>query len=74
MTAHDEALASVARDLTVITELYEKLLTQATHLASDPDIPGGDAMVMLGPVASPEAWAHQVDTLEQQAMGESDHG
>lgn len=62
---HDQAVAAVAHDLSITVELHEKLLTQAAHLASDPDIPGGDAMVMLGPVASPEAWAHRVDSLER---------
>lgn len=63
-----DAVALVARDLSMIEELHEKLLTQAVHLASDPAMPGGDAMVMLCAVASPEAWANQVDAYERAGV------
>lgn len=59
------ALVAVARDLTVIEDLHTRLLVQAVHLAADREMPGGDAMVMLAAVASPEAWAHQVDAFER---------
>ncbi len=55
----------VAQDLTAIRELDKLLADQAAHKAGDPEMPGGQAMVMLAPVASPEAHEHRVDTAER---------
>ncbi len=41
---------------TAIAEMYVKLRGEAVNRAGDPDIPGGAAMVMLGPGADVEAW------------------
>lgn len=67
MTDHDRAVTAVARDLSAIVELHDRLLTQAVHQARARDMPGGEAMVMLATVASPEAWAHRVDAAERAA-------
>src|SRR5699024_10320081 len=45
-------------DLTTIEELAARLLAEATHRASDAHMPGGPAMVMLGPGADIEAYAY----------------
>jgi hypothetical protein len=46
----------IAQDLTAIAEMFVKLRSEAVNRAGDPDIPGGAAMVMLGPGADVEAW------------------
>lgn len=60
----DDPTLDVARDLRAIVELAALLSDQAEHRASHHDLPGGDATVMLGPVASPEAWGNVVDSIE----------
>lgn len=66
--AQAQAVRTVAADLSAIEELHERLRVQAWHLASDPELPGGDAMVMLCAVASPEAWANQLDAYERAGV------
>lgn len=64
----DDPRVKVSRDLRAIGHMAAMLDDRALDLADDPNLPGGDAMVNLGPVASLEAWAWQVDTDERQAV------
>lgn len=63
-----EQLAQARENLTEITQLAGLLLDQAMygghdgHLDAANELPGRDAMVMLGPAANYEAWAAQVAT------------
>lgn len=50
---------SIARSLTAIVILYRDLEDEAEHRFADKDIPGGDALVMLGPVANMEAYNYR---------------
>lgn len=54
----------VAANLTEIGRLYETLREQAVADGGHPMIPGGEAMIALGPVANIEAWSHLNDTTE----------
>ena len=62
-------LTRVSRDLTDITRLWGALEEQAIALASAQidghSLPGGEAMVALGPVASLEAWGWLEDATER---------
>ena len=49
---------NIARDLSAIEDAYLRLRIEAYHHADNPDIPGGDPMVMLGPRADVEAWGY----------------
>ena len=49
---------SIAQDLSAIEDMYARLHGEAINRAGDPDIPGGAAMVMLGPGADVEAWGY----------------
>jgi hypothetical protein len=65
-------LTKVARDLSEIEAMHGALEDQAVHKATDRLMPGGHAMVMLSPVADPEAWEHVFEARE--ALGRSiDH-
>lgn len=55
----------VARDLTEIVELSERLAAQAEHQASHSLMPGGHAMVALGNVANMEAWENRQQATER---------
>lgn len=46
----------VVEDLDAIEDMYLRLPSQAVSRAADAEIPGGNAMVMLGPGADLEAW------------------
>lgn len=50
---------AIARDLTDIVTLYANLEDEATHRYASKEFPGGDALVMLGPVANLEAWNYR---------------
>jgi hypothetical protein len=54
----------LARDLRAICELHAHLADEAAHRAASKDLPGGDALVMLGPAANLETWAWQIDQAE----------
>lgn len=54
----------VAIDLRAILALSADLEEQAVHKATAREMPGGDAMVMLGPVASPAAWERRLELVE----------
>lgn len=59
----------VARNLTEITRLWGALsaqaVTQASAQVDGHSLPGGEAMVALGPVASIEAWTWMEDATER---------
>lgn len=65
----DKVRLDVARDLREIERMFAGLRAEAVNRAGDPNIPGGAAMVMLGPRADIEAWnyiqmsalAHRLD-------------
>lgn len=61
----------VSSNLREITELAHGLLTQAIHKANHHDIPGGDAMIALAPVANQEAWEHRYETAERLGLDTS---
>jgi hypothetical protein len=54
----DEVRLNIARDLREIGRMFGNLKTEAHNRAGDPTIPGGAAMVMLGPRADVEAWTY----------------
>jgi hypothetical protein len=56
---------SVAIDLREILDLFDDLHTQAINDSNDHSMPGGEAMVSLGPVASIEAREHTFETAER---------
>ncbi|MCR1785319.1 hypothetical protein KVF89_22455 [Nocardioides carbamazepini] len=53
-----DPIVKVARDLTEIEHCHDELRAQAIAAGDDPNMPGGAAMVALGPVADIEAWNH----------------
>jgi hypothetical protein len=59
-----DGLTKTARDLSEIMQLDFMLEAQAVAKADDHDMPGGDALAFLAPVASPEAWEHQYEARE----------
>lgn len=65
------ATARVARDLTEILEMSDLLHDRAMQQAGHKLMPGGNAMVALGPVSSPGQWAEQLDDLEEAAYATS---
>lgn len=48
----------IARNLTAIEDMFGRLRGEAINRAGDPNIPGGAAMVMLGPGADVEAFGY----------------
>lgn len=54
----DRERLRIARNLTAIEDAYGRLLTEAVH-HPNADIPGGIAMVLLGPGADVEAWDYR---------------
>lgn len=50
---------AIAKDLRAIELLYQGVWAEVLAKAGNPDMPGGDAMVMRGPVADPEAWSYR---------------
>lgn len=59
-----DAVTKVARNLTEIENLTASLPAQAAHKAADRLMPGGMAMVMLGPDADLDEWAEQIAYAE----------
>jgi hypothetical protein len=57
-------------DLREIESLHLDLWAEAECRHSDRDMPGGDAMNMIGPVANLEAWEHRYEAAETAAMSE----
>lgn len=60
-------VVEVARNLSEIERLADALEAQAIAQATDRLMPGGAAMVALGPVANLEAWQNRVDTALRMA-------
>lgn len=60
-------LVKAARDLTEIERCHDELRAQAIAAGDDPDMPGGAAMVALGPVADIEAWNYFNASTEEYA-------
>lgn len=54
----------IARDLRAIVTLWRDLPEEAAYRADDKEFPGGDALVMLAPVANLEAWEHRYEAAE----------
>lgn len=68
-----DPVVRVARDLTEITLCRAELRSQAIADGANPTIPGGAAMVALGPVADLETWANLVDTTAALAEHPDEH-
>ena len=68
----DEAAVQIARDLRAIVEMYGNLEDEAISRGDDRDVPGGEALLMLGPVANVEAWQHRFETVETTG-GDTDY-
>lgn len=70
MTGYDgnKTRLDVARALSDIASLYLDLWAEAEAKHADREMPGGDAMNMLGPVANLEAWEHRYEAAEARAM------
>lgn len=49
----------IAQSLTAIVVLWRDLEDEALHRYADKELPGGDALVMLGPVANMEAYGYR---------------
>src|SRR5690349_17684165 len=62
-------LVDVARDLREIERMATELQDQAVADANHPLMPGGRAMVALGPVASLEAWENYEQATERTMSG-----
>lgn len=60
----------LARDLREVKQMFQRLRLEAFNRAGDPDMPGGDAMVMLGPGANLEAFNYRQIS---EIMGRTDH-
>lgn len=61
----DRALTSMAHDLTTLVTLYGELGDEALAHASHPDIPGGDALVFMGPAALTRDWQEVFEQAEE---------
>lgn len=55
----------LARDLREVGQLADDLRVEAWHRHSDRDLPGGDALAMIGPYATVTAFAREVDRVEE---------
>lgn len=55
----DKIRIQLARDLREIKRMFGNVRDQAIANAADKDMPGGDAMVLLGVSADPEAWTYR---------------
>lgn len=61
----DRARLDMARDLREIGQLYGGLSDEAVNLAADSELPGGEAMNLLGPAASMTGWQEIFEQLEE---------
>lgn len=60
--------AQIGADLHDIESLYVDLWAEAIYRADDKEMPGGEAMNLLGPVANMEAWEHRYEAAEEKAL------
>lgn len=65
MAAEPSGIARVAQNLTAILTMYADLEDQAINDATSRLMPGGRAMVELGPVANLERWEHMQAASER---------
>jgi hypothetical protein len=61
----------LARDLRTIKQMFRNLRSEAFNRAGDPDMPGGAAMVLLGPSTNYEAWNYR---QLSEIMGRTNEG
>jgi len=59
----------IAQDLSAIEDMFMRLADEAVHRAGDPSMPGGQAMVLLGPGADLEAFGY---AQMSELMGRTD--
>lgn len=57
--SNEELRLSIGRHLSEIVILYRDLEAEALHRYADKDMPGGEALVMIGPVANLEAFNYR---------------
>lgn len=63
----------IAQDLTAIEDMFARLGQEAINRAGDPEIPGGAAMVLLGPGADLEAFGYaQMSELMGRTSGRTE--
>lgn len=62
-------IAVLLRD---IGSLYLDLWTEVIYRAADKEMPGGEAMNMIGPAANLEAWEHRYEAAEARALDAND--
>lgn len=67
----DRVRVDIARDLRAIKDMFDRLREAAINRANDRDLPGGDAMIMLGPIADVEAFGYM---RMSEVMGRIDVG
>src|SRR5689334_20534393 len=61
----DDPLVKVSRDLREILAMHERLIVEAISKGDHKLMPGGPAMVAMGPVANLEAWGWMQDATER---------
>lgn len=70
MTVNTTLRLEIAQDLSGILDMFTDLHGEAVNRAGDPDIPGGAAMVLLGPGADIEAFGYaQMSELMGRTSG-----
>lgn len=60
----DRAMLDLARDLTSIVSMCDRLSEEAGYQFADKENPGGDAVVMVGPAANLREWEAIYDATE----------
>lgn len=65
MAVEPDGIGKVAQQLTKIVALYADLPEQAVNDATSHLMPGGRAMIALGPIANLEAWENLTDASER---------
>lgn len=63
-----DPLVRVARDLRAILEMAPLLTERGIDLSADHEMPGGDALAALAPVALPSAWERRAELTEAAWM------
>lgn len=61
----DDPRVKVARDLRALRAMTSLVDARGEDLADNPEMPGGDAVVIMAPVSSPEAWESRYQTYER---------